>query len=221
MKTEAPIEVFNNIILGFTKQLGEILDEKNQEEISKSLYFIENSINIYGWIKLYQNANGEICLKILKPIDKIDLLILEKIQKNWHQICRIYWYYLMMYNKIALNSDDVPQQLINQIVWEITTLNKSDSKEYLLPFKNKLSKLDLDINFYDKFEYFFCFSKDIENSKQFSFKIKKVVINNKDKNIVENLRYEEIDILHKGSYFKQDALNFVTELFLYGNILYK
>lgn len=246
---DAPIAIFNNIIHDITNNICQIINNKNTNHksnnnlyninminnkdknnifdklaVNSSIIFVDDTILIYGWLKLYLH-NQKMLMKINKPnLEYNDLRIINSVYNNYETVAQNFYRYIMMYNKIAFGVDDVPLNLIVTIKDEILKNSKNkqfNSTSYLLPFKNKMSKNDVENDwndFYCKYDFAIKFFYDnVNNFKYCIYKLSKSELN--ENRSLENIRYLESDIIKKDSVAYRNVEEFLKQLFIYGNII--
>lgn len=241
---ESPISTFNTLISDISRTLSEIIFSSTQSKnslqavskktkiyvdkaevidklsIDSQIFFIDDSIVILGIFKLHLVANKMI-LKVIKPgLGFDELSIMSAIHKNYDLVSQQFFRYIMIYNRISKNFDDVPMQMMKDICNLIYTHKFDDKSIFLLPFKNKLSRLDIenDWDFYDKYELMIKFSHQSKNAFKYQI-IKCVVSKNVNNTNLESLRYEEIDYLKSGQIHYSNTEEFIKQLFCYGEII--
>ena len=239
---EPPISAFNNIISDITQIISDIIFKRNfnnQSELrmftalkhghnltnlfnlakEDKIFFVDDSIMILGFFKLYLHDNNML-VKVLKPgLTWEELSILSAIYNNYDLITQQFFRYIMMFNRITKNFDDVPTELINQIIKTIKS-KKVPTCSYLLPFKNKLTKNDVETNWdlYKNYEFVITFKLD-KSKNRFSYSIIKVLSDEvKMSNSLEQIRYTEKDLIKTDTINFLDTEEFITQLFCYGNI---
>lgn len=241
---ESPLSSFNNIQIEITQQFEKIVfidkpdyvNNKNKSllALNNLIIFDSNSITLMGFIKLVINpANNELLVRISKPLDINDLSILNNIYKNWDIVSLNFFRYIQMYNNIAKNYNEVPTELIKNIIICFnkhlksfipgSVLNK-EIDNFLIPFKNKISnKYDNDKhyiqNIYNRFQYIL--KIQIINKNTFEYKIIRVLSSelNENKNELNNLKYLEQDLIKKGQLKNHQFNGFINKLFNYGELI--
>lgn len=225
---ESPLTIFNNVINNITQNLERILYSKlNKKDLllakQNNIIFNEKSIYLMNFIKIF-HSNNELHLKISKQSLNIDdLTIINNIHNNWDEINKIFLHYLLMYNSIANNYDSIPDKFISNINNLLVTNKLNDSDFFLIPFKNKVSKLyDKNKSYhdklYDRYNYIIKFKKD--SSKTFSYKIYCILSNEvKESSGLKCLRFLESDVILDGTYKLTESKEFLNKLFQYGEIL--
>lgn len=239
---EPPISAFNNIIADITQIISDVIFKRNfnnQSELrmftalnhghnltnlynlakEDKIFFVDDSIIILGFFKLYLHDNNML-VKVIKPgLNWEELSILSAIYNNYDLITQQFFRYIMMFNRITKNFDDVPMELINQIIKTIKSKNTTNCS-YLLPFKNKLTKNDVETNWdlYKKYEFLITFKLD-KSRNRFGYSIIKVLSDEvKMSNSLEQIRYVEKDVIKSDTINFADTEEFITQLFCYGNI---
>lgn len=233
---ESPISAFNNIISDISEIISSVVLMKIDKPtslhkskkstidclaIDSQIFFIDKSIHIMGFFKLYMFEN-KMLVKVLKPgLNFKELGILANIHKNFDLISQQFFRYIMMYNRITKNFDDVPAELVNQIINVIKKRKFEKTSAYLLPFKNKLSKLEKENDWalYSKYEFIIKFRNNTYN-KHFTYSIFKVLSSDiKNSTSLECIRYSECDMIKTGSVNYSHTEEFIKNLFYYGEII--
>lgn len=135
-----------------------------------------------------------------------------------------------MYNRICSNYQEVPYELINTIMKGI---HNQDSvildRYYLLPFKEKFNRLMLEDKKYDKDteelllniygRYDFCIKFSLVKGF-LNYKIYRLLssLMNENKSL-ENIRFEDVEIIKSDNIQIQRANEFVYQLFNYSEII--
>lgn len=226
-KIESPLSSFNNILSDITKNLEHILFPKKLKLAENNQIIFDNkNIIIMGYIKLGL-LNDELHLKINKPINKSDQIFLSNLLLNWDNVSLEFFRYFQMYNNIANNFDDIPYQLVDSVISNINyclRTNNNQISNLLIPYKKKISKLyDSDkeylVNFYNRFEYIL--KINIVNKTNFEYLVFRVLSSelSENKNELNNLRYQEQDLIKKGNLKIHQIENFIQKLFYYGEII--
>lgn len=230
----SPLSAFNNITNEISSEISNIFFRGlNKDYMTKTggnilavesqIIFLDESIYILGIFKLTYNdkANEKVTIKILNPnLKPQDLKYLNILYENFGKITTLFFRYIQMYNIIAKNCDDIPSSLIIEIVNNIS--NKKFGDYHLLPFKNKISKLQQNLlsNKLDKYEFFVQFSHHTRN--KFKFNIWQCLSSDLDQNVsINNIRFLEKELLTSGYVDYIDAETFVKQLFHYGNLINK
>ena len=199
---------------------------------------------LLDFIKLILHKN-ELLIKILKPLNQEELEIINNLHNNYELLSMNFFQYIQMYNNIAKNYDDVPTKLIETITKFIVEQNLDENNCFLIPFKNKIgikydTYLNDDIiqninvndekilspiknqyfnNVFNRYQYVIKFN--FPNKTIFEYRIYKVLSSelNESKNLLENIKYLEQDMIKKGTLKKHQANIFVNKLFCYGEII--
>lgn len=224
---DSPLTIFNNVINNITQELEKILYSKLDKKdllLAKqnNIIFNEKSIYLINFIKVY-NKNDELHLTITKKsLDINDLTIINNIHNNWDKINKIFFHYLLMYNSIANNYDAIPEKFIDNINNLLITNKLNESDFFLIPFKNKVSKLyDKNKSYHDKlYDRYNYIIKFTNNKQTFNYKIYCVLSNEINETIgLECLRFLDSEIISEGTYKLRDSKEFLNKLFQYGEIL--
>lgn len=233
---ESPLSVFNNIQLQIASTLSEIfypgMNKKVIQLLAKNqLIFRDKSIMIMGKFKLQQGSDGFMELNILCTKPRMqELEYLSQIYKNYEHVTAAFNQYIIMYNRICSNYQEVPYELINTIMKGI---HNQDSvildRYYLLPFKEKFNRLMLEDKKYDKDteelllniygRYDFCIKFSLVKGF-LNYKIYRLLssLMNENKSL-ENIRFEDVEIIKSDNIQIQRANEFVYQLFNYSEII--
>lgn len=241
MNTEdlSPISCFNNIQYQIYKNIFLILYPEFDGNLSSimskgQILFLDNSIIILNLFKLEVHKGNDVRLKVLQPLNQSQLKLLHNIYLNWESLVSNFGQYLVMYNKIANGFDDVPFILVDFIIRAIKEKNQEKLNNYfLVPYKNKIKTLydvnglsnddnksirNICKNILERYEYLIKFS--IKSNQKFSYILCRCLSSELDESkSIENIRFEDIDIIKKDSYLIRDCDEFVKQLFYYGEIL--
>lgn len=241
MNTEdlSPISCFNNIQYQIYKNIFLILYPEFDGNLSSimskgQILFLDNSIIILNLFKLEVHKGNDVRLKVLQPLNQSQLKLLHNIYLNWESLVSNFGQYLVMYNKIANGFDDVPFILVDFIIRAIKEKNQEKLNNYfLVPYKNKIKALydvnglsnddnksirNICKNILERYEYLIKFS--IKSNQKFSYMLCRCLSSELDESkSIENIRFEDIDIIKKDSYLIRDCDEFVKQLFYYGEIL--
>lgn len=219
-KIDSPLSAFNNVLNQIVNKLLKIYD-KNQNDIDfvNSLLFEENAITILGKIK-FVYKHEKICLKFLGIFDNYDLIY--KTLKNDLELKQIFQHYLFTISSLTNNFDSsISQKYIDNIIEQIQKPNYDKNIYYIIPYKNKIkhlydSKDKLFENLYNKYSYVL---KIDSNRLTFSYNLLRVLSSelNESKSL-ENLRFEDIEVLKNDTLPINRLSIFLTDLFYYGEI---
>jgi len=232
--TEAPISIFNNITSKISQEFEQIFyfDDinykfnKNKSLLSSSgnIMFNDNTIILFNFIKLHFHRN-ELMIKILKPnLNQNDLKIICHLQNDWNKVNMLFNHYILMYNNIAHGIDDVPNQLINNIIDSFINDKINDNDFFIIPYKKKISHLyDNDKayleNIFNRYGYILKLHK--KRNSNFEYRIYRVVSNklNQDKNELKNIRFEESDLISNEILPISMLTTFINKLYFYGELI--
>lgn len=231
-KIDSPLSAFNNITNEIVKEISDIFYNKISKDFTKKhkgnllaaesqIMFVDESVYMLNMIKLtYDYKDNDIIVSILpRQLKRNDLRYVNILYENFDRISILFYRYIQMYNLIAKNFDAVPNALVLDIIHNIKS--KKFDRTFLLPFKNKLTKIDnlLLSDKYDKFELIIQFC-DYPKSEKFKYNIWKCLSSDLDENLnIENLRYIEKELIRSGEIFLINIEEFVKQLFHYGNLL--
>lgn len=210
---ETPLYSFNNIILKIVRDFEK---EFNISNLSECIIFNNDSMSLFGWVNIF-NHNGIIKLQINKDLDSRDFTIVNLIYSKYEFVVRQFSIYLMMYNRIAKECDEVPFQLVENVINDVTS-KKFHDKKYLLPFKDKLSELDKELNIYNKYELFLSFHKTTYPNI-LNVRVKKYMSSDLDESVsINNLKYLDVDTIFEKHVNMVDMTTFIKNLYFYGKI---
>jgi len=225
---ESPLSAFNNLLLQISDKLEEIYLPNQKKCNSKNIAFInlllfeEKSITISGNIKLvYQN--NEIGIKFTGTFN--DMSFIQKTIDNQIELYQIFQNYLYIVDSMSTNLDNTISQKHVQSLFDQIISRKIDPNQYfILPYKNKInhlydsSKNDKTLEaIFNRYSYVIQFST--ENSQTFQYKFCRVLSTNlNESNSIENIRFDEIELLKKDIISLSKLQHFLVELFYYGNL---
>ncbi len=230
---EAPICVFNNITNKITQELEQIIyhnksgykfdKTKSLLALTGKIIFNNKSIILMDFIKL-ENIHDELHIKILRPtLRKEHFEIIHNITIHWENINKLFYHYLLMYNNIANGYDEVPNQLVQNIVEQIKRKTIKETEYFLIPYKTKIHmKYDEDRkyleNIFNRFSYIIKFEF---HKNKFIYKIFRVTPNelSHNKNNLNNLRFNNNDLISTDTLEITKAEQFIKQLFHYGEII--
>lgn len=241
MNTEdlSPISCFNNIQYQIYKNIFLVLYPEYDGNLSSimskgQILFLDNSIIIMNLFKLEIYKGNDIRVKVLQPLNHSQLKLLNNIYLGWDEIASNFGQYLVMYNKIANGFDDVPFILVDYIIKAIKEKNQEKlNKYFLIPYKNKIKALydiegisedecksirNICKNIFERYEYLIKFS--IKSNHKFNYVLCRCLSSEMDEaKSIDNIRFEDIDIIKKDSFLIRNCDEFVKQLFYYGEIL--
>lgn len=217
-KIESPLASFNNFIIVICNQLSEIYGydlTKNNDII-----FDNDSINLFGYIKITKDLVNDIKIFVKKPITHSNKNIINITLSNYKELCSIYYRYAFIFNDISNNFDaSVTTAYINSILKDIET-NNYENKTYFIPFRHKIAEEIKDNetlkNLYNKFSYGLQIKK---LSKNYRYNIIRLISSDLDEaKCIENIRPLEIDIIVSGYINGDKVSEFFKNLMFYGKI---
>jgi hypothetical protein len=219
-KIESPLSAFNNILNQIVNKLLLLYDKKqNDVDFVNSLLFEENAITILGKIKIVYKQE-KIGLKFLGIFDNYDLI--HKTLKNELELKQIFQHYLFTISSLTNNFDSsISQKYVDNIIEQVQKPDYDKNIYYVIPYKNKIKHLydvndKLFENLYTKYSYVL---KLDSNRLTFSYNLLRVLSTdlNESKSL-ENLRFEDIEVLKTDTLPINRLSNFLTDLFYYGEI---
>lgn len=232
---ESPLSVFNNIQLQIAQTLSEVfypgMNKKVIQLLAKNqLFFMNKCILIMNKFRLQQSSDGFMEIKILCSPKKNDLELLTSIHNNYEHVTAAFNQYIIMYNRIVENYQEVPYELIQTILKGIH--NHDDvvlDKYYLLPVKEKINRIMFEGKNYSEDEkkllssmygrYDFCVKFSLCKG-YLNYKIVKLlssILN--ENNSLENIRFEDVEIIKTDNIPLMRANEFVYQLFNYSEII--
>lgn len=227
-KIESPIVAFNNLLLQISEQIEEIYYPNKTTKLSENVEFLnkllfeEKSITIFGYIKLvYHNNNFGVKFNgVLDDFTKVQITI-----DNYSKLCQIFQNYLYIIQTTSINLDPTISQNHVQSLFEQISNNQINTEQYfILPFKNKIKHLyDFEKNdktletIFNRYSYVIKFA--VENRQTFRYKFYRVLSSSlNESNSLENIRFEDIELLKKDIVSINKLQHFLVELFYYGNL---
>ena len=232
---ESPISVFNNIQIQVSNIFSEVFypgmnKNVNQLLAKNELLFIDKSILIMNKFRLQTGPDNFMEIKILCNPKAKELEYLSLIHENYEKVTAAYNQYVIMYNRVCENYNDVPHELISSIIKGIHSNDDSVlNKYYLLQVKEKFNRYMLANNDYTDDDknllqnlygrYDFCIKFSIVNGgiKYKIYKLLSSLLN--ENNSLENLRFEDIEVI-KSEIVQLKRINeFVYKLFNYSEII--
>ncbi len=227
-KIESPLSAFNNFLVQISDKLEKIYIP-NKIEHTKDIVFINNllfeekSISICGRIKIIYE-NNEICFKFLGTFTDTHFVEITLLHKT--ELKQIFQNYLYIINSMSENLDfSIAQIHVESIFNQIKHKKINPDQWFVLPYKQKINHLyDTSKNdktlekIFNRFSYAVKFK--VENSMTFQYKLYRVLSTelNESKSL-ENLRFEEIEILKENTISMNKLQQFLVDLFYYGDIL--
>lgn len=227
---ESPLSAFNNFMVQITERLDKIIYPNNYTGINQltaknQIIFDNSSIMLMNLFKL-SLFNNKLHIKVLRPLCCSEFKVLNVLTENFSIIESCYYQYLMMYNKIASNCDEVPYQLVNGLIETLEDPTKEISKFYLIPFKTKVQHLydakasgDVLSKLVNRYTYVINFKRN-KKAAQFSYKIYRML----SSELSQSKSLDNVDFINE-EVIKQDTLSmpllkrFVEQLFYYGEII--
>lgn len=226
LSIESPLSAFNNLLLQITEKIKNIYisnkTKTNNIEFINDLLFEENSITIRNQVK-FSYCNQNVGIQFIGLFQ--DLSIIQKTIDNEKTLLEIFQNYLYLIKSASTNFDDnVSQKQIDSIYSQLKTGTIDSEQMFLLPYKRKInhlydsSKNDKTLeNIFHRFAYVIKFN--LENKTHFKYKICRVLstILNESKSM-ENIRFEDIEILKENIVPLNKSCEFLKELYYYGEI---
>ena len=222
---ESPLSAFNNVLLQISNKLQHIyIGNENNISFINQLLFEEKSITICNVVKLVYK-NNEIGLKFQGVFVNTD--IIEKTLLYKEELFQIFKNYLFTISVATKNLDDgISQKQVSGIFEQINNerLDFDNNQIFIVPHKIKIRHLydeqkndkTLD-NIFNRYSYIIKFQ--VINKNSFRYSLCRVIstILNESKSI-ENIKFEEIDIIKSDVLGLDKLKDFLIDLFYYGEI---
>lgn len=222
---ESPLSAFNNLLLQNSNRLQKIYcNEPNNIIFMNNLIFDNASILIYGCIKLLY-VDNKFSVRFIGNFHSDKICLINKTLQNIKELEEIFNNYLYLVNNITNNFDDkISEKYVNDLFNNITDNTFAKNKYHLVPYKNKIKHL-YDNNdkvldkLYNKYTYLIKFNR--KSKLTFSFTLVKALSSEfSECKSLENLRFEEIDIILEETLPIQSLKQFLFNFFFYGDIKY-
>ena len=224
---ESPLSAFNNLLLQISQKIENIYFPRKLkiEKISfiNQLLFENNSITILNVIKLLYHKN-KIGFQFIGIFSE-NMNLIKISLENQNELFEIFQNYLFIINSITNNFDsDVSQKQVQSIFNQVNLRKICPNTMFIVPYKNKINHLydnrknDKTLEkIFNRFSYIIKFNT-IDKST-FKYKLCRVTstILNESKSL-ENIRFEDIEILKDGCLTFDKLENFLIDLFYYGEI---
>lgn len=214
-KVKSPIIYFNNFLLGICKELESIFD-KNLFE-SNEIVFDNSSIILFGSYRLFID-NDALKLKVNQVLDADSVKNLEIIVRNFSILEIIVFKYIFTLMQVTQNYDlDISNKFCKLVCDECYSLEKDETKEYLLPYKNKLIQLYDDKtlqNIMDRYSYVLNVRRN--GPKYFEVKMIRVLSGELSQNNIDNIKPLEKEIIRKCLLSIDYFPTFINKLMVYG-----
>jgi hypothetical protein len=233
-RIESPLSAFNNLINQITEKLQLIYllnNEKNpyikkcaNSSFINQLLFEEKCITIFGCIKILLQKD-DIVFKFCGSYDSAKLELINRTLKNETELKQLFQHYLYIIDSVNNNYDStISQKYVEMIFNQIINKTIEPNKMFLVPYKNKIKHLydsedkTLD-KLYNRYSYVIKFS--VKNNMTFSYRLTRVLSSelNESKSM-ENVRFEDIEVLKENTLSIDKLEEFLTNLFYYGEIYY-
>jgi hypothetical protein len=224
-KIESPLSAFNNLLIQISDKIELIYfpkkKEKNISFINK-LLFEEKSITIFGNIKIIFEKN-EIGLKFCGFFT--DTSLIKITLENQAELFQIFQNYLYIIDSLTMNFDDsISQKHVESLFNQIKSGKVDSNQFFILPYKNKInhlydsSKNDKSLEkLFNRFSYVIKFN--VENKQTFQYKFYRVLSTNlNESKSLENIRFEDIELLKENNVSFSKLQHFLVDLFYYGNL---
>lgn len=225
-RIESPFSAINNLINQITERLEIIYFDsikKNSAFINK-LIFEDKSLTIAGCIKISVQNEG-VSFKFNGNFDNKKLKLIQKTIDHQNEIISLFQQYVYTVSSTSRNIDDsISHSFVECLYSDLTNKYIDNSRIFILPYKTKIQHLyDNDKTLealFNRYSYVGKFCRVGCNSNNgVSFKLMRVLSSELDEvKSLENLRFEDVEIL-KEEVIPTERLNkFLVELFYYGEI---
>ncbi len=219
-EVDSPMALFNNFMVAIGEQLSEIYEYdlfKNNDII-----FDNDSILLFGYIKLCKNTSDELQLLIKKPIV---LKLIKQVKltiDNFRKLEDIYCQYMTIFNDISKNYDSSITERYITIIFADLCRNNISKKVYFIPHRHKIANEIQDndtlANLYNKFAYGLTFH-ELKTPGLYKYSIIRMIASDlNESKCIANIRPLEIDTVITGKLTLKESKDFLTDLMYYGKI---
>jgi hypothetical protein len=243
---DTPITTYNNLLVKICDKLNQIYyggnsrnsrkgtkDVENQLILQSRIIFENNTIKLFGFMIIGYSTDlltQGVKLKFIGDITKEKFQIIQKTLANINDIQTMIFDYVFTQNYLFNKYDDsVTHNQIMNIYNQIKSgkyLYKNNEVSqaigiFLVPYKNKL-RID---NNPDLFGLLTKFDYGIEfipiTARQYRYNLKMLVSQELDESkSIQNLRYKEINTIKTGIVDVNDLMDFLQNLFYFGEFKY-
>lgn len=221
MKIDSPISAFNNILVKITSDIQKIYlpkEKDNQASFINKLIFRNDSIIILNKIEI-KFIKNEFNFKFHGNFDINSLTNIQISFENKEKLEEILLFYLFTIRKITNNLDFALQEtFVKNIENEIL---RGVESQYIIPYDKKIGKLydKTLINIMNRYSY--VLKASLKPDEKISYKLCRVESNNLSQSkSLENIRYENIEVIKEGLISNKNLAEFIHYLFYYGEIIY-
>jgi hypothetical protein len=230
-KVFSPLSAFNNLLIQISAELEEIyLSSINKNLRCKNITFInqllfENqSLTICGRVKLIL-VGEEIKLKFIGEFDAEKMLIIEKTMQYKDKIISLFRQYLFISATICKNFDDsISQKYVKSIFDQISNNQINPDKLFLIPYKAKIRHLydkdEILEKLFSQYSYLIKFSRNSQQTFNYSL-LRCLSSELSESKSIENIRFEDIEVIKSETLPIHKLDNFLVELFYYGELISK
>lgn len=225
VEIESPLSLFNNYILKITSEFEHLFEIKKDKNVlfRNNLIFEKSAITFYGKFKILFEKNI-VSFKFMGNLNTFDMTVISIIIEKEAKFRELFNQYLFMYNIISNNLDsNISHKYIETIHNKIISGAMTNQDYFVIPIKEKILKLydfedkTLDI-IYNRFSYIVKF--DNITKTHFRYKIVRVTSSLlDDSKSLNNLRFEDIEIVTNDLLEIDKLQDFLLKLFYYGEIL--
>lgn len=213
---DSPLSAFNNFILNIGEDLNKIFGTNLYAE--NNVLFDNDGILLFGYIRL-SLKNNEFVFKINTEINKYNKDNIQVLFDNYYSLETILYKYLFTLNLVTNNFDDsISYRYLDLLVDECFKLDKYNNKYYLIPYKNKISKLQNDTTLQNLLNrYSYLLEVRCNGPKQFEVLLLRVLSSELNQNnSIDNIKFLEKEIIRKSIITKEYFPKFINDLMIYG-----
>lgn len=213
---DSPLSAFNNFILNIGEDLNKIFGTNLYAE--NNVLFDNDGILLFGSIRLALK-NNEFVFKINTEINKYNKDNIRLLFDNYYSLETILYKYLFTLNLVTNNFDDsISYRYLDLLVDECFKLDKDNNKYYLIPYKNKISKLQNDTTLQNLLNrYSYLLEVRCNGPKQFEVLLLRVLSSELNQNnSIDNVKFLEKEIIRKSIITKEYFPKFINDLMIYG-----
>ena len=213
---DSPLSAFNNFILNIGEDLNKIFGTNLYAE--NNVLFDNDGILLFGYIRL-SLKNNEFVFKINTEINKYNKDNIRVLFDNYYSLETILYKYLFTLNLVTNNFDDsISYRYLDLLVDECFKLDKDNNKYYLIPYKNKISKLRNDTTLQNLLNrYSYLLEVRCNGPKQFEVLLLRVLSSELNQNnSIDNVKFLEKEIIRKSIITKEYFPKFINDLMIYG-----
>lgn len=213
---DSPLSAFNNFILNIGEDLNKIFGTNLYAE--NNVLFDNDGILLFGYIRL-SLKNNEFVFKINTEVNKYNKDNIRVLFDNYYSLETILYKYLFTLNLVTNNFDDsISYRYLDLLVDECFKLDKDNNKYYLIPYNNKISKLQNDTTLQNLLNrYSYLLEVRCNGPKQFEVLLLRVLSSELNQNnSIDNVKFLEKEIIRKSIITKEYFPKFINDLMIYG-----